>query len=160
MDLQCKTATCSGCYCGAVRLTLTAIPTSVINCHCSQCRRLGGAAYTTWVSFPRASLQVQGEEHTGRFQVTANVERHFCRYCGTHVHSYDSRMPELVGVSAGVIQESIAISPSAHFFIDDEAPWHEASEDLPMNGGESAYDRVQDQMTGPQATNGAPGARD
>ncbi len=128
------------CYCAAVSLRAQAAPKSIVNCHCGQCRRLSGAAFTTWASFPRAALVATGSEPLNSFQLTPNVTRHFCRVCGSHVFTADSRMPAILGGPAGALEGSPAATPSAHYFVDDKASWHTICDGLPQFGGESGVE--------------------
>lgn len=128
------------CFCGAVALTATAPPKSVVNCHCGQCRRLSGAAFTSWASFPREAVPLCGDEPVTAFAVTSRVTRHFCRTCGSHVFTTDVRMPQTVGVPAGVIDGAALPAPKAHYFVDDGAPWHAIHDDVPRFGGVSGVE--------------------
>jgi len=125
------------CYCVAVSLTAAAAPRSVVNCHCGQCRRLSGAAFTTWASFPRSAIATTGDEPLHSFQVTPNVTRYFCRVCGSHVFSADVRLPTILGVPMGALEGEPLGPPSAHYFIDHKAPWQAVCDGLPQFGGES-----------------------
>ena len=128
------------CYCAAVTIKAEVAPRSVVHCHCGQCRRLSGAAFTTWASFPRTALVTTGDEPLNSFQVTANVTRHFCRVCGSHVFTADSRMPKILGVPAGIVEGEVPTVPSAHYFVDHKAPWQPICDGLPQFGGESGMD--------------------
>ncbi|CAM3917728.1 GFA family protein [Roseateles saccharophilus] len=129
------------CYCSAVSLQADAPPTSVVHCHCGQCRRLSGAAFTTWVSFPRAALATGSHEALSAFRATPNVRRHFCRICGCHVFSEDARLPTILGVPAGALGDgSPELRPSAHYFVDHRAAWHALGDELPRFGGESGVE--------------------
>ncbi|MCI5070495.1 GFA family protein [Acidovorax sp.] len=135
------TATTSAqCYCGQVTLQFSAPPKSVIHCHCGQCRRLSGSAFTTWVSFPRSTLVPSGQEFVSRFSATSNVVRHFCSNCGSHVYTLDSRAPEIVGVPAGAIKGELPAKPKAHYFVHHKAAWHSISDALHQFGGESGFE--------------------
>lgn len=131
-----------GCYCGRVRLRFDTAPQSVIHCHCGQCRRLSGGAFTTWISVARSALQIEGAEHLQAFDATANVTRHFCRTCGTHVYTGDRRLPEVAGLPAGVVDDGRVVTPQAHYFVDDRTPWHVPDDGLPWYGGATGYERV------------------
>ena len=125
------------CHCAAVSLQVEAEPKSVVNCHCGQCRRLSGAAFTTWVSFPGTAVRSTGDEPLSSFAVTPNVTRHFCRTCGSHVFTADSRLPGILGVPAGAVDGGPLNPPSAHYFVDDKAAWHAICDGQPRFGGES-----------------------
>ncbi len=43
-----------GCHCGAVRYVCSEEPTTVINCHCEDCRKIAGSAFITGVLVPPA----------------------------------------------------------------------------------------------------------
>ena len=132
--------TASQCYCGQVRLQFSAEPGSVIHCHCGQCRRLSGSAFTTWVSFPKAAMVLAGEP--AAFQATAHVLRHFCGRCGSHVYTLDGRMPDIVGVPAGAIEGELLAAPKAHYFVHHGAAWHAIGDRLRQFGGETGLEPV------------------
>lgn len=135
------TATTSAqCYCGEVRLQFSAQPKSVIHCHCSQCRRLSGSAFTTWVSLPKAALSPSGHEFVSQFTATSNVSRHFCSICGSHVYTLDSRAPEIVGIPAGAIEGELPVMPKAHYFVHHKAAWHVIGDSLRQFGGETGFE--------------------
>ena len=130
----------AACYCGAVNLRFSAEPRSAIHCHCGECRRLSGGAFTTWVSMPQDSMSVSGKAFLSIFSVSSNVTRHFCKTCGTHVYSTDIRLPNIVGVPAGIIESAPLIRPNAHYFVGSKAEWHSITDELPQFGGESGVE--------------------
>ena len=128
------------CYCGAVALHLAAPATSVVHCHCRQCRQLSGAAFTTWVSFPKLAVHLLGEENLVAFSATPKVMRHFCKICGSHVFTADERIPTVLGVPAGIIKGQLSQAPTAHYFVSHAPTWHSISDALPQFGGESGIE--------------------
>ena len=74
-----------GCYCGAVRFTLTGPPNGAQACHCSICRRLQGSTFGVEAAFwPRENLTVtDGAELLTEFLSPARYSRNFCHKCGT-----------------------------------------------------------------------------
>lgn len=128
------------CYCGAVTLRSSAPPTGVIHCHCNQCRRQSGAAFTTWVSLRREATAIGGQDFLLSHEVSANGSRHFCRCCGSHLFTVDQRYPKVLGVPAGVVDDAASLVPSGHYFVSHKAPWHEISDGLPQYGGESGFE--------------------
>jgi hypothetical protein len=132
--------TSAQCYCGAVKLLIAAGAKSVIHCHCGQCRRLSGSAFTTWVSFPKLAMELTGQESVAEYNATTNVKRHFCRSCGSHVYTLDSRAPEIVGVPAGAIEGELPKQPKAHYFVSHKAAWHSICDPLRQFGGELGFE--------------------
>src|SRR5207253_10757975 len=45
-----------GCFCGAIRYRVTAVPRDVAHCHCRICRRTTASPFVTWATFPTAAL--------------------------------------------------------------------------------------------------------
>ncbi|WP_436312700.1 GFA family protein [Variovorax sp. LjRoot84] len=129
-----------GCCCGAVRFRCGGTPRSVVQCHCGQCRRLSGAAFTTWVSFAKEALSLSGQASLSVFQATENVTRHFCKVCGSHVYTSDARFSNVVGVPAGAIEGELPAKPSAHYFVSHKAAWHTINDALPQFAGESGVE--------------------
>ena len=128
------------CYCGAVALCSEAAAQGVVHCHCGQCRRLSGAAFTTWVSLPKPAVHLSGTESLVAFNATSNVTRHFCKVCGSHVFTEDRRYTKVLGVPAGIIEGQLSLEPKAHYFVSHKAAWHAISDGLPQFGGESGVE--------------------
>ena len=53
-----------GCLCGKVRYSATADPAIVAVCHCKNCQRQSGTAFTTIVGVPKEALKVTGTLRT------------------------------------------------------------------------------------------------
>lgn len=130
------------CYCGAVGVQSASPPTSIINCHCNQCRRLSGAAFTTWLSLPRQATVISGKANLQHFAPSENGLRYFCKHCGTHVFTEDKRMPDILGVPAGILSTALPSNPSGHYFFSDKAKWTACGDDTPKFGGPSGFERV------------------
>lgn len=128
------------CYCGAVVLQSSASPTSIIHCHCRQCRRLSGAAFTTWLGLPREATAISGATNLQRFAPSDNGLRHFCRHCGTHVFTEDKRLPDILGVPAGILSSALTAQPSGHYFFSNKATRHSCHDDLAKFGGVSGFE--------------------
>lgn len=67
-----------GCTCGAVRYEVRGEPTSVGTCHCTKCRKAGGAAFQFYGTWPSAAFSTTGEVRT--FD-----GRSFCPNCGSRL---------------------------------------------------------------------------
>lgn len=68
------------CHCGAVRITVPALPTEITNCNCSICRRLG----TLWGYYQVAQVQVHGhpEQTQSYIQGDRTLRTVRCKTCG------------------------------------------------------------------------------
>ena len=48
-----------GCACGAVRYECSAIPVAMVNCHCRDCQRAGGAGFSPTVVVSAGSFRLR-----------------------------------------------------------------------------------------------------
>lgn len=117
-------AATGSCFCGAVAVTVPAPLRSPVNCHCGECRRLSGAAFTTWITAPREQVEVHNAEGLTLFSPTPNLQRAFCRTCGSHVFTEDARLPRAYGFPAGLFEGEAIEPPERDYFLEDKAPWY------------------------------------
>ena len=74
-----------GCLCGKVRYSADAEPTFVGVCHCKNCQKGTGTAFSVVVALPTPALTVQGtlQTFTGRGDSGKATYRRFCPECGS-----------------------------------------------------------------------------
>lgn len=72
------------CHCGAVRLTLPAMPEKATRCNCSLCRRVAGV----WAYYEFGSVRIEGHpENTVEYvQGDRTLRTIRCRTCGVVTH--------------------------------------------------------------------------
>ena len=67
-----------GCLCGAVRYTVRGDPLHVIRCHCANCRKESGSAFTVYAWWPIEAFEMSGE-------ISSYDGRGFCPRCGSRL---------------------------------------------------------------------------
>ena len=67
-----------GCLCGAVRYSVRGAPLHVRRCHCADCRKESGSAFTVYAIWPLEAFELTGE-------LTTYDGRAFCPRCGSRV---------------------------------------------------------------------------
>jgi hypothetical protein len=112
------------CYCGAVSVTAPSPLRRPGNCHCGECRRLSGAAFTTWITAPRDQVVVDNPDRLTVFSPSPHLQRSFCRQCGSHVFTADARLPMVYGFPAGLFEGEAIEAPDKDCFLEDKAPWY------------------------------------
>jgi hypothetical protein len=126
-----------GCLCGAVRYhsDIDAVATAV--CHCRNCQRQSGSAFSILVAVPAPSLKVEGA--VSSFRDTADsggdVERQFCGTCGSALISRVGSMPDLAWIKAGTLDDVSTLQPQMHIWCDSAQPWVTLPDDLPRMAG-------------------------
>ena len=114
-----------GCACGAVRYETEAEPVLMLNCHCRDCQKSSGSAFAAVVVVPKDAVQMSGEPRYHRVvgQAGKAVERGFCPTCGSQVITNFERMPDVLGLKAGTLDDPSLFKPTVEIFTDSAQPW-------------------------------------
>lgn len=121
-----------GCLCGSVRYAVHGPLREILVCHCVECRRWAGRAWTptaarnadlelredgalVWVKSPRS-------EH--------GASRGFCRRCGA---SLFWRAPafDRTSISAGTLDDPSGLRIAAHIWVEHAVDWEQPRDGLP-----------------------------
>jgi len=119
------------CLCGGVQFALARVPLIVL-CHCSRCRKANGSAFESGAPVPAADFTLRaGGELIQSYRSSPEIERAFCRVCGSRVPSR-SRDGTLYFVPAGLLDDDPGVKPALHMFVGSKAPWWDIRDDLPQ----------------------------
>lgn len=109
-----------GCLCGQVRFSSGMDPVFQAVCHCKDCQKQGGTAYSVVIGIPDAALNVSGETatyaHTGGSG--GQVERVFCPRCGSPILTRAAAAPGMAIVKAGTLDDTSELSPALHVWTE------------------------------------------
>ena len=122
------------CLCGEVAFEYSGTPKMMMNCHCSRCRKVKGAAHATNVFVAGDALTwLRGESNiTGYAHPPADFFGHsFCKTCGSSV---PRPRPDgsMYNIPAGSLDQHPGIEAKGHIFVGSKAPWFEVTEDKPQ----------------------------
>ena len=122
-----------GCYCGAVKYEIHGKLLMFANCHCPDCRKFTGSAFSSVLVTEADGFKiVSGADALVSFQSSPGKHRNFCKHCGNHLFSRADHRPGMVFVRAGSLDDDPKIRPQAHFWTSAKAPWHEICDDVPQ----------------------------
>ena len=114
-----------GCQCGAVRYRLNASPLGVYNCHCKDCQRFSGAAWS--MSMPVRSENFAPSGETATYERVSDSGRsivmHFCAHCHTWLWNEPLATPGLLVVRAGSLDNMDWAVPVGNIWLDSKAAW-------------------------------------
>ena len=84
-----------GCLCGKVRYSADTEPAFVGVCHCKNCQKQAGTAFSVIMGIPAAALSVEGELKTyeDRGDSGQAVLRRFCPNCGSPIAGDAAALP-------------------------------------------------------------------
>lgn len=109
------------------------------HCHCSQCRRLHGAAYATFAGVDRNEFRwVSGETDVRTYASSASHLRVFCGECGSNIYVATDYEPAVMYLSMSTIDGNPPCPAGYHIYVGSKAPWHEIIDDLPQYQEQSA----------------------
>ena len=121
------------CLCGGIRYEIDGKIGPALNCHCSMCRKVTGAAFRSRVAVPTKHFRwIAGEDLLTRYESSPGTIRSFCRVCGSTLVSFFDDNPNTLGLAMGTLDEDPGLRPAFHVFVGSKAHWFEITDDLPQ----------------------------
>ena len=123
-----------GCLCGAVRYEYAGPPGPSSYCHCDDCKRATGGAYTVGVLSRADTLRVvrgRVKGYTTKGDSGKNITREFCPECGSPLFTRAEKCPEFVFIKAGSLDEPELITPSCQTWTERAVAWAAIDPSLP-----------------------------
>ena len=126
------------CHCGAVHFRVESeTPYPYQACYCSICRKTaGGGGYAINLGADANTLEIEGAGNLSVYNaklydegepdeiIISEVERTFCRFCGSCLWLYDPNWPDLVHPFASAIDTPLPKPPEhVRLMLDYAAPW-------------------------------------
>lgn len=105
-----------GCYCGSIRYEVSALPHAITICHCRDCQRLTGTAFSMPMPVARDAFSVtRGRTKSWERRAdSGNLSiQHFCGDCGTRLYTEPASMPQVVTLRAGTLDDTSWLRPVA-----------------------------------------------
>ena len=122
-----------GCLCGKVRYSADAEPIFVGVCHCKNCQKQAGTAFSVIFGIPKPALSLQGTLKTfdDRGDSGNPVYRRFCPECGSPILSetVTAVASNLAIIKAGTLDDASWLKPTLEIYCDSAQPWVELGGD-------------------------------
>lgn len=118
-----KTASCS---CGQLAIVLDGDPHDIIICHCRECQKSTGSAFsvsTYWSNEAIVEIRGESRNYSRLSDAGRKLESHFCPVCGGGPFWYADFLPESVGVGLGHFEESNLPWPTNEYWTVRKHPW-------------------------------------
>ena len=121
------------CQCGATRYRVTAEPLLTYACHCHNCQKRTGSAFSLGVIVPVDTLQVEGEltQWSRVSDAGATNTRHSCASCGNIIYGTDDSGFDLAKLQAGTLDDTSSVEPDVHMWLTSKQPWIELPDGVP-----------------------------
>ncbi len=114
------------CLCGGISYAFEGEPVAVLLCHCDDCQRGSGAAFSVNVIIARAGLEIDGAprvHHTTAADSANGRERHFCGDCGSPMFTMLAEQPDLAIVKAGTLDDRSRLAPAVEIWCSTAQDW-------------------------------------
>jgi hypothetical protein len=114
------------CHCGDLELACEGEPAKVSMCHCEDCQRRTGSAFSVAVFYARDKVRlVQGAARQFERPSASGfpVVFHFCPRCGANTHWAPARMPDRIGVALGAFADPSFPAPEQSVWTHDKHAW-------------------------------------
>ncbi len=117
------------CECKRVAYEADCEISELSHCHCSQCRRMHGAAYATFAGVEADKFRyLSGEEDLRTYDSSPDHHRVFCGNCGSNIFVSVDGYPEYLYLSMGAVDGNPRHPEPYHIFVGSKAPWHEITD--------------------------------
>jgi hypothetical protein len=113
------------CLCGQVRYSANVDPDWIGVCHCQDCQKQTGSAFSVLVGIPKSAISIQGQLKTfqNKGESGQPVERSFCPECGSPIVFEAAVIPNLTFIHAGTLDDTSWLDPKVHVYCDSKEPW-------------------------------------
>ena len=120
------------CQCGCLQYEVEGSLGPVANCHCSFCRRVHGAAFTTVALVSGLAVSwLSSSEEPSRFRTPLGNVRHFCGSCATPLWNCTPDRA-LAAIVVGSLAEEHQPLPWMHVNVESKARWFTIHGELPQ----------------------------
>jgi hypothetical protein len=123
------------CLCGEIKYELAAAPTMTGVCHCKNCQRQAGSAFSTLAGVTKTDFLLRsGKPKLYRDAATKSgneVERWFCGDCGSPIYSALGSQPDTLFLKTGTLDDTSGFKPQFHVWCDTKQNWVTLDEGVP-----------------------------
>jgi hypothetical protein len=119
------------CLCNGVSYEISGGVGDLTHCHCSMCRKMHGAAFSTYAPVAWAAFKfIQGEDLISDYRSSEDVTRTFCRACGSTLQFIRDDRPGF-GLAVGTLDDDPGRRPTAQIWVSDKAAWWDLQSEPP-----------------------------
>ena len=116
-----------GCHCGLITYEAYIDPETVCICHCTDCQRLTGTAFRTFVLTMEGGFKLLSGQLKSYIRVGESGARRvqtFCPECGSPIYSTsDGDDPKIYSLRTGTMRQRNELLPRAQIWTRSAQPW-------------------------------------
>lgn len=114
-----------GCQCGGVRYVFDGDPLMTYACHCRDCQRRTGSAFSEGILIAADHISIEGALTPWQRVADTGVAktRQSCASCGNIIFGTADNTPGLMLLQAGTLDDTSAVQPDVHIWLRSAQPW-------------------------------------
>ena len=116
------------CCCGAITFSVRATPQGASVCHCGQCRKMSGYAWSS-AYVPVTALKISGPVQW--FASSDVAKRGICPTCGAFLF-WKAHAEDTVSFALGAIDGPTGLTLEKHIFTADKGDYYAFADRLPQ----------------------------
>jgi hypothetical protein len=117
-----------GCLCGAVRYSVRGDPLYVGRCHCADCRKESGSAFSVYAQWPVEVFEMTGE-------IASYDDRGFCARCGSRLLDLSDLEDSIIEIRLGSLDNApFELTPRTEIWVKRRESW------IPLVDGAAQHD--------------------
>lgn len=106
-----------GCLCGAVRYSVRGDPLHVVRCHCADCRKESGSAFSVYAQWPVEVFEMTGE-------IASYDGRGFCARCGSSLLDLSDLEDSIIEIRLGSLDDApVELTPRTEIWVKRRESW-------------------------------------
>ena len=114
------------CLCGSVSYEISSPSVFSITCHCTDCQKASGSAFSINLGVPDDAFSVTGDtltEYADTGDSGLELRHYFCNQCGSPIFNEADAMPGLKIVKAGTLDDATSFKPDTNIFCSSRMAW-------------------------------------
>ena len=127
-----------GCECRDIRYALEGDPLALAACHCGQCQRQSGSAFSMSMVVPRDNLRITAGTPLC-YETTADSgarkQCFICGRCGVRIYNALSSLPVTYNLKPGTLDDTSGFQPNFHVWVSNKQAW------TPIPEGAQCFER-------------------
>ncbi len=120
------------CLCGNFKYSVEGSFGDVRYCHCSQCRRGNGTAFSANAKIDLSQWKLEGPiEAITEFEHKPGWFKAFCSKCGSPLYARSSHNPNDIRVRLGGFEGNLDVKITGHVWTSSQAGWYTIEDSIP-----------------------------
>lgn len=123
------------CLCGEIQYKFDVAPLMAGVCHCKNCQRQAGSAFSTLYGVPKSEFSMTGTPKLYQDTDTDSgntVDRYFCGTCGSPIYSAIASQPDAIFLKTGTLDDTSGFTPQFQVYCATKQDWVQLVDEVPQ----------------------------